>query len=320
MMTPTCPKFPARVVILMAVHNGAAYLADQLQSLEEQSWRDWDLILSDDGSKDASLAIVETFARRWRTAPLPHQVTVLEGPSRGFVQNFFHLIRHVPESAEYVALCDQDDVWFTEKIARAENALRQVPDRLPVIYCAPSLICDARLRPMRVSPRFRRSPCFENALVQSIAGGNTMVLNRTAIDLVRKAVDEAGNVVSHDWWLYQLITACGGDIIRDSLPVLKYRQHAGNLIGSNTSLSARVKRLALVLDGRFSNWNRINLKALQNSCHRFTPEARRTLETFGQAMQAPLLSRISALSASGVHRQSPAGTFALYLACILKKL
>ncbi|MFN4172196.1 MAG: glycosyltransferase [Pseudorhodobacter sp.] len=311
---------PPRIVILMAVYNGAAHLAAQLDSFAAQTDPDWDLIASEDGSQDDSPALLAEAAARWRDGPAPHRVTVLEGPRRGLVRNFFHLIASLPEGSELAALSDQDDVWFPDKLARARSALATLPEGQPGLYCARSLICDAGLQPYRVSPLFRRPPSFRNALVQSAGGGNTMMLNRAAIDIVRAAVTEAGEAAVHDWWLYQIVTACGGTILRDPEPVLHYRQHGGNAIGANTTARGRIHRMLFIMGRRFAAWNEMNLRALDASRHRFTPEAARILDLYARARRGRLWGRLGALRASGVYRQHRTGTLALFLACLAGRL
>nr|WP_240335527.1 glycosyltransferase [Pseudotabrizicola algicola] len=304
----------------MAVYNGAAHLADQLESFAVQSDPNWDLIASDDGSKDESPDILARAAERWKHGSSPHQVTVLTGPRQGLVRNFFHLIANLPEGTALAALSDQDDVWFPEKLARARAALATLPEAQPALYCARSMICDANLRAHRVSRLFRRPPSFRNALVQSVGGGNTMVLNRAAIEIVRVAVTEAREAAVHDWWLYQIVTACGGKILRDTDPVLHYRQHGRNAIGANTSARGRIHRMLFIMGRRFSAWNDVNLRALAASRHRFTPEAAEVLDHYAEARRGPLWKRLKALWASGVYRQSRSGTFALFLACLIGRL
>jgi glycosyltransferase involved in cell wall biosynthesis len=321
-MTDKSTKAAAgRGVILMAVYNGAPHLDEQVQSLTGQTRQDWDLMVSDDGSQDGSREGLAALAAQWRAAGEGgHGLTLLDGPGRGLVRNFFHLLRQMPETAAYAALSDQDDVWFPDKLARALAALAAIPAGQPALYCARSMICDADLRPLRPSTRFHRPPGFRNALVQSAGGGNTMVLNPAAIALVRAAVSEAEEAAVHDWWLYQIVTACGGTILRDPEPALLYRQHGRNAIGVNTSVRGRIHRILFIMGRRFSAWNEINLRALTASRHRFTPEAQAVLEHYAQARQGGVLRRLRALAASGVYRQSRLGTLALYAACLFGRL
>lgn len=305
-----------RVHILLALYNGEAHLGAQLHSYVRQSHADWALIVSDDGSLDGSLALLAQF----RASQPLRDIQVRTGPGQGFVRNFLALLQAVPHDARYAALSDQDDVWFDEKLERALTALDGVPARTPALYCARTLICDADLRPLGPSPPFVRPPDFRNALVQSIGGGNTMVLNRAALDLVQQAIPEAQEAVAHDWWLYQIIAGCGGMVLRDNAPVLHYRQHGDNLIGANLSARARLKRIAMILGRRFQRWNAINIAALSRSRARLMPQAQTALDHYAAARAGGFWHRLWHLHASGVYRQSRPGTAALYIACMLRRL
>ncbi|MGX9353383.1 glycosyltransferase (plasmid) [Shimia sp. W99] len=305
------------VVILLALYRSARHLRAQLDSYVEQSHATWRLIVSDDSPEDdGSGAILEAFAKK-------HPERLMEmliGPKQGFAQNFLSLLAAVPPNVPLVALSDQDDVWFPDKLARGAAALAEIPPGVPALYCASSVVCEEDLTPLGPSDSFSRPATFHNALVQSIGGGNTMMLNRAALDLVVVAAREAGEIVAHDWWLYQVITGCGGCVLRDPDPVLFYRQHAHNVIGANLSNKAQLERLRQLLKGRFKSWNRINMTALTRSEHHFSAEARRTLASYRAANQGPMWRRLMALRASGVYRQSRIGTLALYVACILGRL
>lgn len=307
----------ADTVVLLALYNGAAHLRAQLDSLAAQEDRDWDLVVSDDGSTDQGLEILA----RWAADTPHHAVKTLPGPRKGFVANFFHLLIHVPAEARHAALCDQDDVWFPDKLSRAKTALSGVPEGIPAVYCARTMIADADLVPRHPSRLFRRPFGFRNALVQSVGGGNTMVLNRAAIDLLAKAIPEAGAPAVHDWWIYQIITGCGGQILRDEDPVLLYRQHGANQIGANTNTMAQLSRLHFILAGRFRGWNAQNLTALRASAHRFTPEAQAVLADWSEACEGKgPITRLRALWRAGVYRQGRIGTVALTLAAVTGRL
>ena len=322
--TPAPPPRPARpdptpgpeVCILLAVYNGKAHLPAQLESYGAQSHANWSLLAFDDGSSDGSPDLVRAFA-----ADHPdRRIACRAGPGKGFVRNFLTLLQSLPDSAEYAALSDQDDVWFADKLERAIAALRAVPADRPAIYCAATMICDADLAPLRPSAAFRRRPDFRNALVQSIGGGNTMVLNRAAVGLAAAAAAATPDPVAHDWWLYQLVTGHDGVILRDPEPVLYYRQHGANLIGANVTWSGRITRLLALAGGRFRRWNRISLAALSTMEAGFSPAARDTLAHYRAARSGPPGHRLRHLRASGVYRQSRAGTAALYLACLLGRI
>lgn len=302
------------VIILLALYNGAPNLREQLDSFATQTHRDWGLLISDDGSSDEGPEIARHFAVEMR-----QPVDIKPGPCRGFAQNFLSLLHAAGHGPRYAALSDQDDVWMADKLERSLRALRDVPEGVPAMYCSRTWVWDSATGEKRLSHMHGREPNFKNALVQNIAGGNTIVLNRAALDLVQAAVDEASDIVCHDWWLYQMVTGTGGRMIYDPEPTLFYRQHSGNQIGANTTTLASLTRIALIMTGRFRGWNARNVAALRRSAHRFTPENRRILNRFAAARQQGLARRMAMLHRSGVHRQTPGGNAGLWLAALLNK-
>lgn len=301
------------VTILLALFNSAHSLGPQLQSFKDQSHANWRLIVSDDGSEDAGPAMARAFAGDAGG----RAVHLIDGPRRGFGQNFLHLIRAAGPDTPYAALSDQDDVWLPNKIARGIEHLSHVPPGVPALYGGRTWVVDNSLRRLRLSPLFRRPPDFRNALMQSIAGGNTMMLNRAALTLAQEAADEASQIVSHDWWLYQLISGVGGQVIYDAEPTVLYRQHGANLVGANIGLKARLRRVGVFLGGGFRDWNGINLRALSASAHRLTAENRDILEGFAGLRAGPASGRMAGMRRLGLYRQSAPGQAALFLAAPL---
>lgn len=303
-----------RVCIVMAVYNGAPDLPEQLASFAAQSHTDWQLIASDDGSQDDSVALIRGFA-----AHQTQQIKVVDGPRRGFAANFLSLIAGASDGADWLALADQDDVWLPDRLERGMTALRALPEG-PALYCSRTWITDANLANPRLSADFDKPPGFHNALVQNIAAGNTILLNRAALDLARRAapqVPNPGDLPAHDWWLYQLITGAGGRVIRDREPTLYYRQHAANQIGANDGWRARMVRIAMVLDGRFKAWNAANIIALR-AAHPFLTDANSALlETFIDLRRRALPMRLWRFARSGIRRQSLYGQIAMWVALML---
>ena len=110
----------ADIAILLCTYNGARFLPAQLASLAAQSFTNWRLFVSDDGSSDDTLAIVSEHKDRLGAAP----VDVRNGPRQGFVKNFLSLACDPSLSFDYYAYCDQDDIWEPDKLARASSACR----------------------------------------------------------------------------------------------------------------------------------------------------------------------------------------------------
>lgn len=319
--------FPAastpRIAILLASYNGAANLRAQLDSFVVQTLAPALVIISDDGSQDASRAVVADFAASHPALALQ----LLEGPRQGAAQNFLHLLRAVPDQIDMVAFSDQDDVWLPHKLARGAEKLQAAPldaNVIPGLVLGASLVCDSDLGHPRRSRLPKRPAGFRHALVQNIAGGNTMLLNRAATRLLQDCaadVQAAGAaLVVHDWWAYQIITGCGGVVIFDPEPSLLYRQHSGNLIGANTGVRAKVLRLKLMILGRFQEWNSVNIRALSLSAPRLTPQNRQLLADFSALRQAGFCRRLWLLHKAGLYRQGLHGRLSLWLAAALGKI
>ncbi|ACM04409.1 glycosyltransferase [Cereibacter sphaeroides] len=307
---------PPRIALLLATYNGAANLEAQLESFAAQTLRPTWLVVSDDGSTDATRALLAAFAARHPWLAL----RLVEGPCRGSAQNFLHLLGQVPPEADMAALSDQDDVWLPGKLARGAAAMADLPADLPVLYGGSSWICDAELGNRRPYPLPARPPGFRHALVQNIAGGNTMMLNRGAIALLAAASREPERIVVHDWWIYQIVSGAGGRVIFDPVPLLLYRQHGGNLIGANDGFRAKYRRLRMLLSGGFRQWNAINIRALSASAHRFTPENRRLLAEFEALRRAGPWGRLRQLKRIGLYRQGLPGRLSLWLAAVLGRI
>jgi hypothetical protein len=145
-----------------------------------------------------------------------------------------------------------------------------------------------------------------------------MVFNKSAKNTLEKAGLQ--EVVSHDWWVYQLVKGVGGVVFYDPQSSILYRQHNDSLVGSNISLMAKIDRIVNVLNGRFKAWNTINLQALNKIRNLLTIDNQVILETFAQLRTAKFRDRARLLEVCGVYRQTWQGTLSLWLATLLKKI
>jgi glycosyltransferase involved in cell wall biosynthesis len=303
-----------KVAILLGTFRGQQYLAEQLNSIAAQTHSNWEVWASDDGSTDDTLAILASFKSQWPVGRLSIQA----GPGKGFVANFLALTCSTGIKADYYAYSDQDDIWEADKLERALQWLESIPPDIPALYCARTRLVDSNNQEIGFSPLFG-NPCFTNALVQNIAGGNTMVFNNAARALLQQAGAQLP-VVFHDWWVYMAVTGCGGMVFFDPVPALRYRQHEGNVIGVNSSWQARLQRMRKLWQGQHRQWNADHIAALRRLEDRLTPESREILNQFAQAREKGLLARLVHLGRSGVSRQSRLGNIALFTAAIFKKL
>lgn len=306
---------PAQVAILLSTYNGAAFLAEQLESLIAQTHTHWTIYASDDGSTDATMDILESYRARLGD----ERMVIYQGPQRGFAANFLSLLHREDIRAAYFAFCDQDDHWAPQRLEAGLAWICERPSDRPALFCSRTQLIDSLGSPIGLSPLFKHPPCFENALVQCIAGGNTMLFNVATRDLLRQP-PLSERIVSHDWWTYLLVTGCGGSVAYGAQPTVNYRQHRQNLMGSNSGLQERAVRVRKMLNGTFRGWVDANLHALTLFRDQLTPDNLTSLRLFEQARNSRLLGRLKLIRQSGVHRQSLVGNLGLTAAAILQRI
>ncbi|SOC18199.1 glycosyltransferase [Rhodobacter maris] len=302
------------VVILMATYEGAECLRAQLDSFVAQTHGNWSLLVGDDGSRDATREILAGFAAEG------HALRLIEGPRRGAAANFMALLREAAQSAPpgaWIAFSDQDDVWLPDRLARGIAALSAAPGQGPGLFCSRTFIVDHALQTPRLSVPRPRPLGFRNALVQNVVAGNTILLDAAGAALVLAASAEAARVVVHDWWVYQILSGCGGRIVHDDTPTLLYRQHAANEIGANDSRRAQMQRLGMLLRGTMRDWTTINIAALSGSRHRFTPENRALFDAFAALRGRSVPARLIAFARLRLYRQTRISTLALWVSVLV---
>jgi glycosyltransferase involved in cell wall biosynthesis len=305
----------APVAILLCTFNGARFLPQQLASYEAQDFADWRLFVSDDDSQDATLPLLEAFQKKH----CAERVQIRRGPCRGFAANFLSLICDRSITSAYCALSDQDDVWAADKLSRALAALSAAPVDVPVVYCSRTRLIDEDGADIRLSFAYTKPPHFRNALAQSLASGNTMVLNEPARQLLMRAGADV-NIPAHDWWIYLATTAAGGRMLYDSAATVGYRMHSGNIIGSNRAAGAQMRRAGMLWQGHYKTWTDMHVAALARLEGAMTEENRRTFEQFRRARERSALPRAYGLIRAGVYRQSFLGNVGLLAAALAGKV
>lgn len=305
-----------RVVVVLGYYNGNRYLPEQIRSILDQSHQNLEIFISDDCSNSE----VNTDGLGLTPDDVQRIHLGMRSSNVGPANNFLNALSSINGSFGYFAFSDQDDVWHHDKIADALAILTQYPDDRPALYCARTAITDAGCQAdLGTSPRFDKQPSFANALVQSIGGGNTMVFNKAARDLIVASSTDVG-VAVHDWWCYQIVSGAGGIVYYDPRPCLKYRQHSEALFGSNNDWAARFIRIRYLLAGRFRGWNDINLAALSKNRALLTPDNQRRLDDFIEARQSGLLKRLLLCKRAGIYRQTLPGNLGLLLGLVLNKV
>ena len=283
------------VEVLLSTYNGVKYLPELLDSIWAQEYPDVQLTIRDDGSTDGTLALLES------SLSDRADVTITAGANLGAGNSFLTLLRTASPSASYAAFCDQDDVWLPGKLSAAVSALAAFDG--PTLYCSAVNLVREDLKFIRVHRRCVRRPSFENALVENIATGCTIVLNRPAIDLLASRVPK--DFLMHDAWSYLVVAGCGY-IVYDPRPQVLYRLHGSNTVGVGQThwaeWSGRARRQ--LRDGRRRVLTRQAKELGRLYGPDLTPAAACSLDEF-LGSQAPLLRRLSYVLRGAAHRQRP---------------
>jgi len=301
------------LAILLASRNGERFLSKQLESFAEQSFANWSLYISDDGSDDDTKIISEDFLKTFDGRGF-----VINGPQNGLCENFKFLIGHAAISADYYAFSDQDDIWLPDKLQRAVDYLEQFPEDVPSLYCSRTKLIDEQGAPIGFSPLNEKNPSFQNALLQNIASGNTMVFNQAARNLFIRVIDQP--MIIHDWSLYLIVTACGGRVFYDKTPGVLYRQHSHNVIGNGMNFSRRFSNYWKNIHGRNQHWNSVNMRMLEaiNNC--ITPENHESSSAFYNIRGRALTQRITLFKRSHVYHQNLIGQLTNFSYALFDKL
>ncbi|MFT7460168.1 MAG: glycosyltransferase involved in cell wall biosynthesis [Planctomycetota bacterium] len=223
------------VYIVMAVHNGQRYLAEQLDSLLAQTFCDWTLLVRDDGSTDGSFEIMADYIEKHP------QIEVLQDKLGNLgAKTCFSvlLLEALNRNADYVACCDQDDVWLPGKLQNALEVMlgleRSRSSKTPFLVHTDLQVVNASLKLLNNSfMRFSGIRQTEDVplcrlLVQNHVVGCTMLVNRTLLEVALPVPEHAR---MHDWWLALCARSSGSLCFIDSAEI-KYRQHSDNTLGA----------------------------------------------------------------------------------------
>lgn len=222
----------AQVQILLSTWNGEAWLAELLASLNRQSFADWEVIVRDDGSQDQTNKIILEWQREY---PYHLAKFINDGEHLGSSQSFSCLVEH--STAPYLMFCDQDDIWFPEKIEFSLAALqgleKELGTQLPLLVHTDMAVVDEHRElvassfwDMRTFDLEQRKEAY---LLTNVVSGCASLFNRAA---AKRAFPMPEAVMEHDRWL-ALVCAWFGRIHALPQPLLFYRQHANNQIGAD---------------------------------------------------------------------------------------
>ena len=223
------------ICVLMSTYNGEQYLREQLDSIFSQSEVAVSLIVRDDGSSDGTISILEEYSRR-------HAVRIIEGSNLRPAQSFRELVVQAPLSYDYYAYADQDDIWECNKFINAVRMLERQERDVPLLWYSGIV----KYIGGKEAERWCCDPDRGNSLrtitkTFSSTNGCTMVFNRELLRVLKSC--ESGQIDMHDSWTHAMCLACGGQVLCDPTPYVKYRIHEKQVLGNEKkSLKDAVRR------------------------------------------------------------------------------
>lgn len=206
----------------MATYNGEKYLEEQLNSILPQMEPGDELIISDDGSTDATLAIIKAYAA------VDQRIKWLKGPGKGVIANFEFAITQ--SQGEFIFLADQDDVWLPEKVQTTLAFFQKQPNIDLVI--SDLVIVNEKLEVIEESYfDYRKVKLgFIYNIIKNKYIGAGMAFRGT---LKEKILPIPANVPMHDMW-FGLIAAYKNKSAIIPQKLTLYRRHDSNASEINT--------------------------------------------------------------------------------------
>ncbi len=219
--------------ILMATYNGEKYVHQQIESIINQSYSDWNLYIHDDGSTDKTVEVIKKFN--------DNRIHLVEDNIHfgNSSLNFLHLVKTCATN-DYFFFADQDDFWLPNKIEKTLSLIKQIEngDKLiPVCVGTDLKVVDSELNTINESfynlSKMLLDADFNSLLIENDFTGCTMCMNKAVISYLEKIEKpDFAKIIQHDW-IIALICAADGKIAQLAEPTILYRQHQNNVVGAN---------------------------------------------------------------------------------------
>ena len=226
------------ISILLAAYNGEQYIKAQIESILHQTVQDFVLYVNDDCSEDRTWEILKGYARQYPGKIVVTRSLKNSGSSKA---NFLGMM--LEHRDDYLMLCDQDDVWFPEKIEKTLRKMRKLEKKFgtetPLLAYTDLKVTDKDLNVLaesmmqRVAADFTRTS-LRSELAQNTLTGCTAMYNRALAEKLTKLPDFT---VMHDWWLMLIAVSFGHAGYLPEATIF-YRQHGDNSIGTRNMRSA----------------------------------------------------------------------------------
>ena len=217
----------------MSTYNGEKFVAEQIESIQKQTYTDWNLIIRDDGSKDGTCEIIENFINN------DSRIKLIRAENVGVIKSFHELVIN-NNDADFYFFADQDDYWLPEKLTIMLEEAKKHDNTIPVMYYTDLKVTDKNLNVTSESMIRSQSDHANTSLVQELTE-NTVTGAASMINYeLAKLWQTTNDIIMHDWYL-AIVAAALGELVYIDQPTHLYRQHDSNVLGART-LAKRIRK------------------------------------------------------------------------------
>lgn len=235
------------VSVLLSTYNGHQYIRELVDSVLAQEGVNVNLQVRDDGSTDDTIEILKSYD--------DPRITIRTGENLKPALSFLALLRDC-DDADYYAYCDQDDYWYPNKLITAITELEKINE--PALFISTYDVCDENLNKLfTYDMKFEEPLRLQDIIIYRAPSACNMVFNHALRQVINKSTPSF--VRMHDFWTLIVTLSHDYRVITKAVPLIKYRQHAGESVGITPTLKTRVSRLLRSLrTGNNERWRQAN--------------------------------------------------------------
>ena len=251
-----------KVQVLLATYNGEKFLREQLNSIINQEYKSWEILIHDDGSVDNTISILNEYKKNY-----PNKIKLLIDQKifSSASMNFFHLIEHRSREANLYCLCDQDDIWHKNKLKIIIDKYNSKDKEKPLLIHSDLSLINAKGKLLEKSHNklinYQKNFISKNScLYYNPVPGCAMSINSALAD----KISYSKYMVMHDWWILLSAIFENATILYIKFPLVKYRQHSKNVLGfKKINIFILVLRLLFKIPSYFKNVKKAYIQSKQ---------------------------------------------------------
>ena len=207
--------------VLISTYNGEQYIEEQLDSIFAQTYQNFHIYIRDDGSTDATVRVIKAYMDRCHRQD---KISFIAEGNIGFSASFFRLLDWA-DKGDYWAFCDQDDVWYPEKLEKAVAWMEKNDAHIPLLYHSAFDLGNADLSEKTPYHPHSFNYQFYNSITSNLFFGFAVTINRRLYEMLRQANPE--EIKYHDWFAAMITAAFGKYHLSEQVEAI-HRQHENN--------------------------------------------------------------------------------------------